>query len=220
MSFPEDIYDSNDYKYFIIVLMLLVGLTGNYGMGKSTVLPLFRKIGADTLDSDMIVRSLLEEETVLRKIRVLLGDTVFYKNGRLNKNKVSNLIFENESLRHSLEDILHPLVFERIKSHVARTDRHDRVFIVEVPLLFERGYQGRFDRTITVFADEGLVLGRLKKAGIDGKEAVRRLRAQLTIDEKKKQSDFVIDNNGTIEKTTEQVKTIYRKLMKESSLWK
>lgn len=200
--------------------MLLVGLTGNYGMGKSAVLPLFQEIGAVTLDTDTIVRSLLEEKTVLRKIRALLGETVFYKNGRLNKRKVSDLIFRDEALRHSLEDILHPLVFERIRSHVAQTKEHDRVFIVEVPLLFERGYQGKFDRTITVFTEEERALKRLEEAGIKRREAIQRLSAQLPIEEKMKQSDFIIDNNGTIERTTEQVKKIYRKLIKESSLWR
>lgn len=220
MSFPEDILDSNNRKYFIIVLMLLVGLTGNYGMGKSTVIPLFQEIGAATLDTDMIVRSLLEEKTVLRKIRALLGETVFYKNGRLNKKRVSDLVFKDESLRHSLEDILHPLVFKRIRTQVARSDKQDRVLIIEVPLLFERGYQSRFDKTITVFAEEELALERLEEAGIKRHEAIQRLRAQLPIEEKKKRSDFIIDNNGTIDRTTKQVKAIYRKLMKESSPWK
>jgi dephospho-CoA kinase len=220
MSFPEDILDSNNRKYFIIVLMLLVGLTGNYGMGKSTVIPLFQEIGAATLDTDMIVRSLLEEKTVLRKIRALLGETVFYKNGRLNKKRVSDLVFKDESLRHSLEDILHPLVFERIRTQVAKSDKQDRVFIIEVPLLFERGYQSRFDKTITVFAEEELALERLEEAGIKRHEAIQRLRAQLPIEEKKKRSDFIIDNNGTIDRTTKQVKAIYRKLVKESSPWK
>ena len=75
--------------------MLLVGLTGNYGMGKSAVLSVFQKLGALTLDTDKIVGSLLVEKDVLGKIRNILGDTVFYKDGSLNKRKVAEIIFRD-----------------------------------------------------------------------------------------------------------------------------
>ena len=192
--------------------MLLAGLTGNYGMGKSTVLHIFEKLGAVTRDSDEIVGSLFEEEDVIRRIRHILGDRVFYKSGRLNKKKVARIIFRDDTLRRSLEDIVHPLVFERVRTLADGLKGTEKVVIVEVPLLFERGYQDRFDRTITVYTEEDVALYRLGKRGIKVKEAAARLSSQLPIKEKMKRADFVIDNNGTTRKTAEQVHMIYERL--------
>ncbi len=195
--------------------MLLVGLTGNYGMGKSAVLTMFKKFGATTVDTDRIVELLLTEKDVLEKIRGLLGDNVFYKNSSLNKKKVAALIFKNDGLRYSLEDILHPLVFERIKIFLDKINE-DKIIIIEVPLLHERGYKDRFDKTITVYTNEEVALNRLEKDGTTREEALLRLKSQLPITKKVKQSDFVIDNNGTIEEAMAQVEIIYKKLLKLS----
>ena len=196
--------------------MFLVGLTGNYGMGKSTVLPMFRKFGVITVDADKIVESLLEEKSVLGKIRELLGERVFDKNGSLIKKEITSLIFKNNALRHSLEDILHPLVFERVKDFLEKMNGKHKVVMIEVPLLFERGYEDRFERTITVHTKEEIALNRLEKDGVNREEAILRLKAQLPIEEKIKRADYVIDNNGTSKETMEQVEIIYNKLLKEA----
>lgn len=194
--------------------MLLVGLTGNYGMGKSTVLSMFEKLGAITLDTDRIVGLLLGENDVLDKIRGLLGDNVFKSDGSLDKKKVADSVFKDNALRSSLEDILHPLVFERMNIFLDNEDRKDKVIMIAVPLLFERGYENRFDRTITIHTKEETALDRLEKEGITREEALLRLKAQLPVEEKSKRSHFAIDNNGTLEETLEQVEIIYRKLRK------
>jgi dephospho-CoA kinase len=192
--------------------MLVAGLTGNYGMGKSKVLALFAKLGAYTFNSDKIVAALLTEKDVLEKIRRVIGHDVFYKNGTLNKKKVARLIFRDEALRRSLEDILHPLVFERIKDILTAVDKKS-VVIIEVPLLFERGYRERFDKTITVFTDEETALKRLEKAGVKRTDALLRLQSQLPIREKMKRSDFIIDNSGSVRETTSRAEAIYKTLL-------
>ncbi len=207
---------SNSLCCCIILFVFLVGLTGNYGMGKSTVLPLFKKFGALTINTDEIVGSLLKERDALKKIKGLLGREVFLENGSLNTKSVADVIFHNDSLRRSLEDILHPLVFERINLLLDEIGDGDRIIVIEIPLLFERGYESRFDKTVTVYAKKETALDRLEKQGISRKEAQLRLKSQLPIEEKIRRSDFAIENNGTIEETMSQVETICKELLKEA----
>jgi dephospho-CoA kinase len=195
--------------------VLLVGLTGNFGMGKSAVLSVFQKLGALILDTDKIVESLLAEKDVLGKIRDVLGDAVFHKDDSLNKRKVADIIFRDEALRHSIEDILHPLVFGKIDLFLEKNVSACKVAVIEVPLLFERGYQERFDRTITVYCKEEEALARLGKEGINREDALLRLRFQLPVVEKIRRSHFAIDNNGSIAETERQAEKIYGRLVKE-----
>ena len=195
--------------------MLLVGLTGNYGMGKSAVLAMFGKLGAHTIDADEVVGSLLKEQKVLDKIRDILGAGVFDPEGGLDRKKVADAIFKDAALRASLENLLHPLVFEGIDAVIPQREGEDAIMVVEIPLLFEKGYEKRFNRTITVFTDEATALARLEKKGIGRPEALQRLRAQIPIRDKIGKSDFVIDNNGAPEDVISCVKRIYEKLLKE-----
>jgi len=198
--------------------MLVVGLTGNYGMGKSSVLSIFAALGAFTLDSDGIVEFFLCRTDVRDKIRNLLGNEAFCKNGSINKKMVAELIFNNGTLRRSLEDMLHPLVLERI-NHILKDKKMEyKVAVVEVPLLFEGGYENRFDRTATVFTSSEMAIDRLKQKGIDRGDALLRMGYQLPIGEKVRRSDFAIDNNGPIEETEKKVHLLYERLLKEAEL--
>jgi dephospho-CoA kinase len=199
-------------------LVFIAGLTGNYGMGKSAVLQMFRELGAVTIDADLVVRQLLREKQVRKKIKTLLGAGVFDKKGALDRKKAAEKIFKNKSLRIKLEDLLHPLVFERIDDFFKKTKNGNKVFIVEAPLIFERGYEGRFDKTITVFTSETTAINRLSMLGISPKDVIGRLKCQVPIKEKIKKSDFVIDNSMNPEETKKQVAAVYKKLLKEAEI--
>lgn len=195
--------------------MLLAGLTGNYGMGKSYVLSLFRSLGAVTLESDRIVRSLLTEKEVVEKVRDLLGNEVVRPDGRLDKKAVAGKIFADRMKRRRLESLLHPLVFEKIGDFISGMKDKNRVVIVEVPLLFEGGYQDDFQKTITVHTTEEKALERLMRSGISREEATVRIRAQLPVGEKISRSDYSIDNSGTKEETLRQVEAVFNALRTE-----
>ncbi|MCX5717718.1 MAG: dephospho-CoA kinase [Nitrospirae bacterium] len=197
-------------------LVFIVGLTGNYGMGKSVVLQMFRELGAVTIDADWVVRQLFREKQVHKKIKTLLGAGVFDKKGALDRKKVAEKIFRNKPLRIKLEDLLHPLVFERIDDFFKKTKNGSKVFIVEAPLIFEREYESRFDKMIAVFTNETTAINRLSMLGIPPKDAIERLKCQFPIKEKVKRSDFVIDNSMNPEKTKKQVAAVYKKLLKEA----
>ncbi|MEW6570244.1 MAG: dephospho-CoA kinase [Nitrospirota bacterium] len=196
--------------------MLRVALTGNLGMGKTTVLRLFEKLGAVTVDTDDVVRSLLREKHVLEKIKSLLGSDVFSENGGLDREKVAKMIFANHQKKRSLEDIIHPLVFEEIDSFLGKIKGRKKIIIIEIPLLFERSYENRFDRKITVFTDPDRALVRLEAKGMRRENGLLRLGSQLPVEEKIKRSDFVIDNNGSLADARVQVEKIYGKLLEEA----
>ena len=184
-------------------------------MGKSYVLSVFRELGAIVLDSDKIVALLLQDRGVILKIKKILGSCVVKKDGALDKGKVAKIIFNNNELRQKIELLLHPLVFARVEASLKKIKGSRRLAIVEVPLLFEGGYQARFDRTITVFTTQKTALERLLNAGVSRNNAMKRLKAQLPPQTKKKLADYVIDNNGTKQRTRRQIENIYEKLLEE-----
>ncbi len=195
--------------------MIVIGLTGNYGMGKSTVANMFRRLGALILDSDVIVAELLETEAVRSEVMGLLGVGVIGTDGRIDKKAVAGMVFRSPALRRKLEDILHPLVFAVVEDVLGRIRPRDAIVIVEVPLLFEGGYEQWFDRTILVFTDRKTAVQRLAAAGISAAEAKRRWKAQLDVRTKKRLADMVVDNSGTKRQTEARVRDILRTVRNE-----
>jgi len=196
--------------------MLVAALTGNYGMGKSSVLSAFRDLGAVTLDSDRVVELLLKEAGVIEKVRKLLGSDVVAAGGVLDKKAVAAKIFHDPGLKKGLEGIIHPLVFERVNDFIGRIKDKNRIVIVEVPLLFEGNYQEDFSKVITVYAPEEAAIERLENSGVTREEALLRLRSQLPIEEKKARADYLIDNSASKEETLTQVAEVYRLLCEET----
>jgi dephospho-CoA kinase len=192
--------------------MTKVGLTGNYGMGKSTVARMFAELGATTLDTDRITAELFFEPDVIRQIDFLFEGVVC--DGVVNKKSLADRVFSDSRLRLMLEDIIHPLVFSRIDEEISRIGPgSDGIVIIEAPVIFERGHQSKFDKIITVYALFEVTMKRLEEKGITENEALRRLGSQLPVDIKIRGADFVIDNSNSIENTREQVRAVYQDLL-------
>lgn len=194
-------------------IMVLAGLTGNFGMGKSSVLRFFEGLGAVTISCDAIVGELLEKREIIESLRGLLGEGVTGPGDGLDKKGMARKIFRDAVSKKKVEDLLHPLVFAEIDKTIRRPEYAGSIIVVEVPLLFESGSEGRFDRTITVHTSEEEALHRLEQKGICREEGLARLHSQLPIGEKVRRSDFVIDNGGSPEETKRQVEEIYEKLV-------
>ena len=193
--------------------MLKVGLTGSIGTGKSTVSKIFKELGAYVIDADQIVHSLLKEESVKEKIREILGN-VFDDKGEIDKKKVAEIIFNNPEKKKQLEALIHPLVFERIQEKIKNIEKKDpdAVVVVEVPLMIETGSYKNYDVVIVVYAPEEIQLKRLLKRGMEKKDALKRIKSQMPIDEKVKYADIVIENTGTLEELKKKVENVYREL--------
>jgi dephospho-CoA kinase len=196
--------------------MIIVGLTGNYGMGKSTVARLFRERGAVTIDTDAVVGELLQQQPVIDEIQGVFGDRVMRDSG-INKKILADIVFQSPSLRIQLENILHPRVFGNIRDKISALGARAGVVIIEAPVLFERSYQSKFDKIVTVYAAEEITLQRLKEKGVSEPDAVNRLKNQFPVEMKISRSDFTIDNSNGFDDTARQVEAVYRELEALSS---
>ncbi len=194
--------------------MIVLGITGNIGMGKSAVARMFEELGAVRIDTDAIVSELLGRPDVILKVCDLFGDHVF-RSGVLDRALIAHTVFSNPRLRLGLENILHPRVFEMIDAQMEDLEKMAAPMIVavEAPVLFERSYQNRFDSVLTVHTTEETAFRRLEAKGITLEDAKKRMESQFPIAMKIEKADMTIDNNGTLDETREQVRRIYEFLM-------
>lgn len=197
--------------------MPIIGLTGNFGMGKSTVLRLFSKLGAFTFSADEFVHNILKKPGIIRKIITVLGKgilTVSAGNISINKKHMADIIFNDPHKRKAVEKIIHPEVLKLI--NLTASDIQSRepsaIIIFEVPLLLEAGYTRHFNKTIVVYCKRDTAIERLTHKGFSRIEVLKRMRSQMPIAEKKKHADFLIDNNNGTRNTGLQVKKIFQEL--------
>ncbi len=192
--------------------MLKVGLTGSIATGKSTVESIFKELGVPVIDADEVVHKLLKEEKIKNKFVEILGNVLDEK-GEIDRKKVAKIIFSNQEKRKEIEKIIHPEVFKYIQNWIKEKEKENHDFvIVSVPLMIETGSYKNYDKIIVVYAPKEIQLKRLKKKGMSEEEALKRINAQMDIEEKMKYADFVINNTGSIEDLRKEVEKIYKKL--------
>lgn len=185
----------------------MVGLTGNFGVGKSTVASLFKKKGAKVLSADRLAHEVFRKgNPVYLRVRSLFPS----EKGNLNRERIAGIVFRSPRKRRALESLIHPYVFRRIQEQVGRTRK--RVVIVEVPLLFETGFDRGCDRTIVVRSEPSEIFRRLSRRGYSGPEIRARWRAQRPLGDKTRRSDYLIDNSDGLRETRRQVEKIWKEL--------
>jgi dephospho-CoA kinase len=175
--------------------MLFVGLTGGIGSGKSEALAAFERLGVPTLSTDAVVHDLLVAPEVRDLLHERWGDRVL-TDGEVNRAAVATIVFDRPEELAWLEGTLFPRVGERMIAWRTGLEAEHDVAVVEVPLLFEAGIEGAFDRTVAVVSDEALRAERAATRGHEGIEG--RAGRQLSQDEKARRADHVIRNDGTI----------------------
>lgn len=194
--------------------MMLLGITGGVGMGKTTVGRLLSNSGFKTIDTDEIARELTKPNSpALEEIRNVFGERYFNSDGSLNRAALGELVFGDESARKKLEAILHPKIRSRWLDIVMQW-RRDRIKYgaVVVPLLFETNAEDNFDAVICVACSGQTQRQRLLAKGWSERQIEARIKAQLPIEDKIIKSDFVIWNEAEIEITREQLLRILRTL--------
>ena len=181
--------------------MLHVGLTGNVGAGKSTVVALFAGWGATVIDTDILAREVVQPGSpTLDTIRETFGDQMIAEDGALDRAAMRRTVFAEPELRWKLEDILHPAIRARYRELLREAqERDDRIVIGVVPLLYEADMQQDFDVVLVIDAPTDLRVARLvEKRGLNPEEARAVTAAQMSAEEKRERADMVIDNDSDI----------------------
>jgi dephospho-CoA kinase len=155
----------------------------------------------------------LEKEDVKREIEKHFGN-VFDKRGKVDRKKLASIVFKDKSKKKILEGIIHPKVREEINKSIKNIENIDKnaIVIVEVPLLIETGSYKDYDLVIVVYAPQEKQLERLISKGFSQEEAIRRIQSQMSIEEKLKYADIVINNSHDWENLKKEVIKAFEKL--------
>lgn len=196
---------------------LILGVTGSYATGKSTVSAMLRRLGAAVIDADKIARELVRPgQAAYKEIARIFGKGVLKKNKQIDRQALGQMVFGNERLLKRLDRALHPRIIAAIRENI-RTCR-SKVVVLDAPLLLEAGLGPIADKLIVVVAAKTKQIQRAReKTRLSAPQICRRIEAQIPLEEKAAMADFIIDNNSTPENTKKQVAQIWRKLWKN---WK
>lgn len=195
-----------------------IGLTGGIACGKSTVAQLFVKRGAKLVDADLVAREVvMPGEQVLRRIveqfQSYAEQPLLHSDDTLNREVLGRVVFEDEKKLKQLEEMMHPVIRERMKATIDGYLKADpqAIVLADIPLLFETGQADVYDRNIVVYVPKSMQIERLMARNqLTQAEARRRVELQMDIDQKRKLADYIIDNSSTIEHTEHQVEQLWQ----------
>jgi dephospho-CoA kinase len=200
--------------------MLNVALTGNIAAGKSTVIALFRRWGATVIDADELVREVETPGTpVLAAIARRFGPEVLAADGTLDRAALRAKVLADAAALTALNALVHPAVERRREALVdAAWKRGDRIVINDIPLLFEVLDPDQFDAIVLVDAPVAVRRARLRALrGLSAEDADRLIAAQQPSDRKRKRSQFVIDNDGTLDELERRARAVYAELERRAA---
>jgi dephospho-CoA kinase len=203
----------------------IVGLTGGIGAGKSTVARMFEELGATVIDADAIVHELQAPgQPLLAEIAAAFGSEVIDPSGALDREALGAIVFRDPEARRRLNALVHPQVGAEVARRLmAAREAGAALVVLDIPLLFEGRRAGSngaaglaFDATVVVWVPEHLQVERqLQRESYGREEAMRRVRSQMPLDEKRELADHVIDNSGSLAHTERQVRSLYRHLTRD-----
>ena len=196
--------------------MLSIALTGNIGAGKTTVAELFRSWGATIIDADQLVRAAQAPgQPTLARVAERFGPELIRADGTLDRAGLRAKVLADAGALADLNRIVHPEVHRRRKQllHEAQA-RGDRIVVSDIPLLFEAVDPAEFDAVVLVDAPEPLRRARLLASrAVSPDEIDRLIRAQLPSGTKRARSDYVIDNEGTLEELERTALVVWKALL-------
>ena len=194
--------------------MLVMGLTGNISCGKSSVSKILASRGAIIIDADLLSRKIYEYDDVLEEMKVSFPEALV--NGKVDRKILAEIVFSDKSRLKDLNRISHKKIYELVCQSLERNRDRDLV-VIDAALLLEAKFDSLADKVVLVYCNEKVQLDRLmKRDSISSEDALKRIRSQMSQEDKKKMADYLIDNSGDLEMLENEVE----KLIKEIRKWK
>ena len=194
---------------------MVIGLTGGIGTGKSTVSQILQEKKFPVIDLDTISHEVIKIPKVIEKIVENFGKEVLENSGnfenennatRISREKLGKIIFENKEKRLLLNSIMHPEILHTMREQISKYKKNNKIIFVEIQLLFEVQWEKEFDYILLISAKKNTQIRRiLERDKRSENDALNIINSQLPLDEKKKRSDFVIENDGNIEELKEKI---------------
>jgi dephospho-CoA kinase len=195
-----------------MVQKLIVGLTGGFGVGKSSVAQRFKNFGAEVIDADQIAHDAMKKGSPIFDPIVELFEEALHPGGKkMDREKIAEIVFNDPKKRKELEAIIHPYVYKKIKERIEASERP--VILVEVPLLFEAGFETLCDKVVVVTCNSTVKMKRLKNKKFTEQEVRARERAQMAENLKAQKGHFIIDNSKSIYQTQREIERLWYKFI-------
>ena len=195
-------------------MVRIIGITGGIASGKSTVTEFLRQQGYQVIDADQVVHELQEPGGRLyQALLSTFGSSILQEDGRLDRPKLGAMIFGDPELLAQSSQIQNQIIREELAGRRDLLAETEDIFFMDLPLLFELQYEDWFDQIWLVDVTEKTQLSRLMtRNSLSQEEAEKRIAAQLSLLEKRKRADVLIDNNGSLEQTRQQLRDALQKL--------
>ena len=195
-------------------MVRIIGITGGIASGKSTVTEFLRQQGYQVIDADQVVHELQEPGGRLyQALLSTFGPAILQEDGRLDRPKLGAMIFGDPELLAQSSQIQNQIIREELAGRRDLLAETEDIFFMDLPLLFELQYEDWFDQIWLVDVTEETQLSRLmSRNALSQEEAEKRIAAQLSLQEKRKRADVLIDNNGSLEETRQQIRDALQKL--------
>jgi dephospho-CoA kinase len=178
--------------------MLVIGLTGNIGCGKSSLSKILEENSLDVIDADLISREIMNDNNLLKKVFDTFGDNIKRNDGTLDRKKLGSIVFNDENKLVKLNSLTHPAIKEKIVKRISNIKLQNKnIAIVDAALLIEGNFLDLVDKLIVITCDENIQIDRIiNRDNITKEEAISRIKSQMSQSEKIKFGDYIIDNSG------------------------
>lgn len=196
--------------------MLIIGLTGGIGSGKTTVSNLFKNLGVQIIDTDVIARELVDNDhSVLEEITDAFGKIILDDDGLLDRNILAKIIFSQEHKKQQLEKILHPKIRTKvekaIKIYRAKPNQPQYIIVV-IPLLFETNFHQLIDKILVVIANEENKIKRIiQRDGRTPEDILSIIKSQVSDSKRISEADDIIENNSDIKELETKIQGLHDK---------
>lgn len=199
----------------MVCMVMLIGLTGGIGAGKSTVAQLFEERGVPIVDADVIARDVVKPgEPALAELVEHFGDRILAADGELNRGKLAEVAFADAESHEALNAIMHPAISAETAKRIDALRGDHPVIVHDVPLLVEAGLAGNYDLTVLVDTPAQIRLQRLTELrGMDPDDAKKRIAAQATDEQRRAVCDVALDNSGDIEHLRAQFEKMWERFI-------